>query len=255
MKRITKDDLANNPIPRLASCLVLDTSHSMGKSMGGISRPIDELNKGVTLYFDAINNNEKTKEMVEISIITFGNKEFSPIVPEHEREPKKGVKKIIDFDEANVGNAPVLVADGFTPMGEAVEMALDLLEKRKEVYKETAGVYKQPWLVIMTDGYPYDYQSKMREKGSYDGESVNEPAKKVADLVNDKKLVVIPIALGDDANMDILGKFSPKNKPVKIQDIQFEKFFEFLSQSQANPDQDFISGATDYLEEMLNKSK
>ena len=79
MKRITKEDLANNPIPRLASCLVLDTSHSMGKSMGGNSRPIDELNKGVTLYFDAINNNEKTKEMVEISIITFGNKEFSPI--------------------------------------------------------------------------------------------------------------------------------------------------------------------------------
>ena len=58
MKKITKDDLANNPIPRLASCLLLDTSISMGKLMKNGLRPIDELNKGVSMYMDAISNNE-----------------------------------------------------------------------------------------------------------------------------------------------------------------------------------------------------
>ena len=61
MKKITKEDLANNPIPRLASCLVLDTSISMGKLMKNGLRPIDELNKGVAMYMDAISKDEKTK--------------------------------------------------------------------------------------------------------------------------------------------------------------------------------------------------
>ena len=251
MKKITKEDLANNPIPRLASCLILDTSDSMGWQMVNGSRPIDELNKGVSLYFDAIFNNDKTKEMVEISIVTFGNSEFSKSVPENQRDPKKGVKKILDFGFVNEGNAPTLSAGGFTSMGEAVEMALDILDKRKQVYKETAGTYKQPWLVIMTDGYPYDYQSKMRNDGHYDGESINESAKQTSDLVNNDKLTVIPIALGDDANVEILKKFSPKNKPVKINNLKFDKFFEFLSQSQSNPDQGFVMNASEDLEEII----
>ena len=77
MKKITEKDLANNPIKRLASCLVLDTSESMGWQMDDGSMPIDELNKGVKMYFKAINNNEKFNEKVEVAIITFGNKEFS----------------------------------------------------------------------------------------------------------------------------------------------------------------------------------
>jgi len=251
MRKVTTEDLANNPIPRLASCLVLDTSDSMGWQMENGSRPIDELNKGVSLYFDAITNNEKTKEMVEISIITFGNSEFSKSVPEHQRDPKKGVKKILDFGYVNEGNAPALSAGGFTSMGEAVEMALEILDERKQIYKDTAGTYKQPWMVIMTDGYPYDYQSKMKEFGKYDGESINESAKQTSDLVNNDKLTVIPIALGDDANVDSLKKFSPKNNPVKINNLNFEKFFEFLSQSQSDPDKGFVMEPSEDLEEII----
>jgi len=97
MKKITKKDLANNPIPRLASCLVLDTSESMGWEMDDGTRPIDELNKGVSMYMDAINNNKKFKEMVEVAIVTFGSSEFSKSVPQDQHDPKKGVKKILDF--------------------------------------------------------------------------------------------------------------------------------------------------------------
>ncbi len=83
-----------------------------------------------------------------MSIITFG----------------RVVTKVLDF--ANVErqvpdfqkNMPIVVnspMDG-TPMGEAVEMAIKILNERKSEYK-TAGVeYYQPWLVLMTDGQPTD---------------------------------------------------------------------------------------------------
>jgi len=252
MKKITKEDLANNPIPRLASCLVLDTSISMGKLMKNGLRPIDELNKGVAMYMDAISKDEKTKEMVEISIVTFGNNEFSKNIPKHLHDPKKGVKKVLDFGYVNEGNAPTLSAGGYTPMGEAVEIALDMLDKRKQMYKETAGTYKQPWLVLMTDGYPYDLERKIRETGSYDGETINKSAKRTTELANAKKLKVIPVAIGDDANIDVLKKFSPITKPVKMnENLKFEEFFEFVTQTQAGDDQEWILGPSEDLQEII----
>ena len=255
MKKITEKDLANNPIKRLASCLVLDTSESMGWRMDDGSMPIDELNRGVKMYMKAIKNDEKNKEKVEIAIITFGSKEFSKSIPEQQRDPKNGVKKILDFDDHinDEKEIPSLEADGFTSMGEAVSLALEMLDERKKVYKRTSGTYDQPWLIIMTDGYPYDYQKKMRNYGFYDGETINESASKATELVDNKKLVVIPIACGDDANIDILKKFSPKNDPMRVTHLDFEKFFEYLSQTQAKPGEGFIEGATDYLSDLMNK--
>lgn len=39
-------------------------------------------------------------------------------------------------------------------MGEAVNLVLDLLERRKQEYKDKGVDYYQPWLVLMADGAP-----------------------------------------------------------------------------------------------------
>jgi hypothetical protein len=57
--------------------------------------------------------------------------------------------------------------------------------------------------------------------------------------------------LGDDANTDIIKKFSPRDNPVKINNLNFEDFFNFLSQSQADPDKGFILGDSPDLEEII----
>ena len=207
-KKVTTKVLADNPVPRLASCLVLDTSYSMNGKWGDAIKPIDELNKGVAMYMKAIAENEKTREMVEIAIVTFGSKEFSKGVT---GDAKNGVKKILDFAHVEDQDAPTFTAYGYTPMGEAVETALDMIEKRKQEYKDNVGTYKQPWLVLMTDGYPYDYESSMNELGKYHGDSIRNSSTRASKLVKNDKLTVIPIALGDDANTDILKKFSPKS--------------------------------------------
>ena len=182
-KRLDMKKLADNPITRLASCLVLDTSHSMR------GKPIKQLIKGIELYKKALVDDSTTRDKVEVAIITFGNSGFGPKNP---NVPHKGVKLINDFTDAESLEIPQLVADGYTPMGEAVELALEILEERKEMYGKTSGSYEQPWMIIMTDGNPYDYKSKMEKDGKYDYESVKKIASKTTDLVKKEKTCCSP---------------------------------------------------------------
>lgn len=193
------EDLVNNPTARVPVCLCLDTSGSM------YGDAIDELNEGVKLFYDAIKEDETALYAAEVSIITFGGE----------------VKCIEDF--ANVErqtNIPELYANGGTPMGEAVNLALDLLEKRKTEYKDKGVDYYQPWLVLMTDGQPNGSNIELKEA-----------IRNTNELVNNRKLTVFPIAIGDYADIDVLKSFSPKRQPLKLKGLMFREFFQWLSKS------------------------
>ena len=147
-------------------------------------------------------NDEIARYSAEISIVTFGN---------------QGVQRFADFGPVErIPKAP-LVAGGYTPMGEAVCDTLDILEKRKQEYQTTGVDYYQPWLVLMTDGMPTD--------------DINEAVNRVVSMVNEKKLTVFPIGIGDGADMGILGLFNPARTPLRLQGLKFKEFFEWLSAS------------------------
>jgi len=193
---VRMEDLVNNPTARVPVCLCLDVSGSMS------GEKISELNQGINLFYNAIKDDEVALYSAEISIVTFGTtascvRDFSSL----ELQP----------------NAPHLIAWGPTPMGEAVNLAIDLLEKRKNEYKEKGVDYYQPWLVLMTDGEPTD--------------NISEAVSKVVNLVNNKKLTVFPIGIGRDANMTTLASFSPNRAPLRLQGLKFKEFFTWLSQS------------------------
>lgn len=193
------EDLVNNPTARVPVCLCLDTSGSME------GQPIEELNEGVHLFYEAIKEDETALYSAEISIVTFGG----------------NAECIKDFSSLEIQpEAPKLSAYGMTPMGEAVNMALDLLEKRKEEYKDKGVDYYQPWLILMTDGEP-----------NGDAEELSKAINRTANLVNQKKLTVFPIGIGKDADMEVLAKFSPKRSPLKLQGLKFKEFFAWLSKS------------------------
>ena len=199
------NDLIDNPTPRVPVCICLDTSHSMGGA------PIRELNAGLQAFYDAIKQNEIAQFSADVSIITFGSR------------GDKQVNVIRDFSTlVNDTNAPTLTANGCTPMGEAVNLALDMLEQRKTMYKDNGIDYYQPWIVLMTDGAPY---------GDKDPSAVGRAQSRASNMVNNGKLVVFPIGIGDQANMSELAKFSPKRPPVKIKGLEFSKFFLWLSSS------------------------
>lgn len=244
------EDLENNPTPRVPICLCLDTSGSMsavegdcvptGETVfrdgrtwnvvtGGTSR-ISELQKGIEVFYDAIRKDEIAVYSAEICIVTFDSK----------------ATKVMDF--ANVGrqgDVPDLIASGDTAMGEGINLALDLLERRKKEYRDKGVDYYQPWLVLMTDGEPNGDPCELDR-------AINRTVK----MVNDKKLTVFPIGIGSSADMETLNRFSPKRSALKLKELRFKDFFAWLSKSvsktsQSTPgetvklDIDAISGWSD----------
>lgn len=193
------EDLVNNPTARVPVCLCLDTSGSMR------GEPMRELNEGVHLFYEAIREDETALYSAEVSVVTFGER----------------AQCVADFASLEIQpNAPILSADGMTPMGEAVNMGLDLLEQRKGEYKERGVDYYQPWLVLMTDGEPNGNSAELSRAIS-----------RTVNLVDQKKLTVFPIGIGPKADMAVLAQFSPKRPPLKLQGLKFREFFAWLSKS------------------------
>lgn len=194
------EDLVNNPTARIPICLCLDVSSSMSGA------PISELNEGVRIFYDAIRNDEMAVHSAEICIVTFGG---------------DGAKCLADFASLTIQEqCPTLYATGGTPMGEAMNLGLDLLEKRKNEYKERGVDYYQPWIVLMTDGEPNGDANELQRAISRTVESIRE-----------KRLTIFPIGIGDYANMNVLAQFSPNRSPLKLKGLCFNEFFEWLSKS------------------------
>jgi uncharacterized protein YegL len=162
---------------------------------------IDELNAAVSTFFRAIRDDEMASIAAEIAVVTFGD----------------NVKKVLDFAGIERQQVPRFSADGYTPMGQAVTMCLDMLEQAKRVYSEMGVDYFQPWLVLMTDGEPTD--------------DITTAVQRCQQMVNSRKLTVFPIAIGKDANLSKLGQFSPRLQPLRIQATDLKRFFSWLSKS------------------------
>ena len=213
---INELDLINNPTPRLAVCLVLDTSSSMRDN-----DKIGELNKGVKMFFNSILNDELAKYSVEICVVSFGRE----------------VIKLLDFEsikqQADKFDTFNLVADGLTPMGQGVELGLKLLGERKMKYKDAGVEYHQPWLVLMTNGQPTDDISNATALTNdlITSKKLNFFSIAITFKKTSKKLGLFFIARGDGANIRTLSKFSTSGEPFKLKGLNFVGFFEWISQS------------------------
>lgn len=203
-------DLVENPTPRVPVSLCIDTSGSMS------GEKIRELLEGVTLFYDAIDEDDDAHDAAEVSIVAFNSgadllQEFASI----------------ENLERDIGISP----SGATHLGEGVNLALDTLETRKALYSDAGVLYYQPWLVLMTDGQP-----------NGDRQALDRAVERVTALVAEKKLVVFPIGIGDDADMDVLGSFSPGRPPMRLKGLSFKEFFEWLSKSVSRVSQSMPGG-------------
>jgi uncharacterized protein YegL len=193
---IAKSELADNPSTRCPCILTLDVSSSMG------GQPITELNQGIQQFYEEIRTDEVAVYSVEIGIVTFSS----------------DARVITPIRSAEGPVPPTLEAEGSTSLGEGLNLALDILEERKNLYKQTGISYFQPWLILLTDGAPTD-----------EWESA---AQRVHQLAGQRKLSFFGIAVGEGANMQTLSEICPPERPpVRLKGVRFRELFEWLSKS------------------------
>lgn len=189
----------DNPDPRVACVLLLDTSYSMD------GEPIEELNRGLVAFYQDILEDPLARKRAELMVISCGG----------------GVHCDDSFVEAQAFQPPVLTAMGHTPMAEAIMAALSALSQQKKVYRQAGIEYFRPWLVVMSDGEPTE-----------DPATVARAVGALTDAQRKKALTVFPIAIGDSANTAFLSSLSTEREAVRLRDFKsFSKFFAWLSAS------------------------
>jgi uncharacterized protein YegL len=161
--------------------------------------PLDALNEGLRAFQIDIQDDPLAKRRVEIAVVTFGG----------------SVQIVQNFALAKNFLAPTLKAEGATPMGEAILLALQLVKDRKTEYKANGVVYYRPWIFLITDGGPTDeWQSA---------------ADMVKAEMSANALTFFAVGVGG-ANMDVLSSMTPR--VLKLDGLKFRELFLWLSQSQ-----------------------
>lgn len=211
-------EFVDNPEPRCPCVLLLDTSGSMKDerqvavwtALSPIqrlmndsvatrtARPIDELNSGLAQFRGELLSDELAVKRIELAMITFGP-----------------VKQVTDFQPPDLFRPPALRAEGDTPMGQAIERAIQLINDRKAAYKQNGISYYRPWIFLVTDGEPTDHWQRAAELIR-----LGEASKQFAFF-----------AIGvEGAKFDVLQQLSVR-QPLQLKGLSFREMFRWLSAS------------------------
>jgi uncharacterized protein YegL len=188
-------DFEMNPEPRCPVVLLLDNSGSMSGQL------IQQLNQGLAVFKQSVEQDALASLRVEVAIVSFGP-----------------VRMCQDFVTVDQFVPPQLQAEDATPMGEAINYALDVLENRKADYRNNGIQYYRPWVFLTTDGSPTD--------------TWQPAAQRVRQGENDEKFSFFAVGLGQDVNMGILSQIAPPTRPpLLLNGLDFKSMFLWLSQS------------------------
>jgi len=165
----------NNYVPpkakKLPVILLLDVSGSMAGDK------IDALYDSVMDMIKSFVAAQVKETIIDVAIITFGENV----------ELKNPYTSVMNLQKSGISK---FHAEGATPMGTALKMAKDMIEDKSTT---PSNIYR-PAIVLVSDGQPNDQWKKPLDCFINDGRSA--------------KCQRFAIAIGNDADMNILEKFT-----------------------------------------------
>lgn len=130
-------EFADNANERTPCVLVLDCSGSMR------GEPIKQLNVGLKALEKELKEDIDASSRVQLLIIKAFGKDETEVSA--------------DWIDAMNFTAPEMAAGGLTPLGKAMELALQKIEEQKCLYDSCGITSKRPWIFLISDGEPTDY--------------------------------------------------------------------------------------------------
>ena len=129
-------EFADNPEARCSVVLILDVSGSM--SHPPHDPPISTVNSALVKFGEIIREDSVTALRADVAIIEF----------DHE------ARVVMDFTNGTDFQPPTLATKGGTKYSDAVNLALDIIEARKQSYRDGGIAYYRSLAYFLTDGVP-----------------------------------------------------------------------------------------------------
>ncbi|MFZ4797321.1 MAG: vWA domain-containing protein [Bacteroidia bacterium] len=192
-----KTESPENYEQKCCCVLVLDVSGSMNGD------PINELNEGLKAFYRDIQTDSTTSNRLEVSIITFNDY----------------VKTLIQPSLASNFTVPNLLAEGGTKLVDGVREGIKTTRARKTWYKETGQPYYRPWVILITDADPDNFQS------------VKTLSIEIKDGMNKKDFFFLAIGVQGADMLKLKDISDPSMPAMKLKGLKFSEFFKWLSAS------------------------
>lgn len=190
------------PSERHVACVfLLDTSGSMTSNDA-----IGKLNAGLRTFKEQTMNDssfdEHTKACVDVALVSFG----------------PDVKVQQEFTAVSEMIPPTLTADGGTPMGAAIDKALDMITAQKARYNAFGTPYYRPWIFCITDGEPND--------------SYTAAAQRLKEMEVAKKVLGYCVGV-ENFNRHTMANIFNTERIFELGNLNFPALFKFVSNSLA----------------------
>ena len=200
-------EFADNPEARCPIVLILDISASMK------GHRIKTVNQALTKFRDIIREDSVTALRADVAIVAFAGKAWVTL----------------DFTNGADFEPPVLSADsGYTRdsgtnYSNAINLALDITEARKQSYRDGGVAYYRSLAYFLTDGEPLDK-----------GRDLNRAAARLSEVEENRGIAFFAFQVGGKVTKE-LANLAPSNRPpVELKNMeQLDGSIQWLSRSVA----------------------
>lgn len=198
-------DYSGNANQRTPCILVLDSSGSMSTTTGYGRTRMDDLNEGIAALQSELLADDTALVRVQLAVVSVGG-------------PSNDADIMLDWTDATDFQAFPMRADGGTPLGKGVQIALNMVEQAK-INLRAAGVsYTRPWMMVISDGEPTD-----------PGDVWNSAVAACRAAEAGRRVEIFCIGV-EGANLAKLGELSSK-PPQMLSGTKFRELFVWLSAS------------------------